>query len=159
MKCHDCGGTYIGYNDTLDLHIDIIGYYSVDATNYFKCQKCGELLFPRDTVKKIESVEADITNKFISKLPIKEFVFATEAAMLLGITKQAFSKNPRIKNGFIYSVSLGNKKLYHLKSVLLFKGKGDGRFNLSGQQSSKDTRYPVTNQEFRRTPRWKMNSF
>ena len=49
---------------------------------------------------------------------------------MLDITKQAFSKNPKIKNGFIFSVKVGSRKYYHSKSVEQFKLKGDGRFTL-----------------------------
>jgi hypothetical protein len=136
MRCYDCGGTYIEHFGSLSLHDDYIGNYKVSDVQYFKCENCNQLLFPKDTAIKIESVENDIKYKLIGQLPVRDFVSANAAAGLLGISKQAFNKNRRIRNGFIYSVSLEGKKLYNKKSLLLFNKKGDGRFNLSEQIDS-----------------------
>ncbi len=140
MKCYACGRAYREHEGTLNLHNDIIGDYNVYSARYYKCEGCGTLLFPKDTVKKIEIVETEKQNNLIRQLPVDEFIMATEASDLLGISKQAFHKHRRIKKGFIYSVDLGGKKLYSRKSVLLFKTSGDGRFDLSSN-SSDDVKY------------------
>jgi hypothetical protein len=49
---------------------------------------------------------------------------------LLGITKRAFNKNPRIVRGFILSVEKDGKKYYLKKSVEQFKLSNDGRISL-----------------------------
>jgi hypothetical protein len=133
MKCYDCGELYNEISGSLPLHDDFIGDYIVQDVHYYHCGKCGKILFPTDTILKIESIENDSKAKLINKIPVSEFVFANDAADMLGITKQAFNKNHRIKNGFIYSITIGNKKLYNKKSIQLFKQNGDGRFNLSHQ--------------------------
>ncbi|MGD9973213.1 MAG: hypothetical protein AB7S77_09150 [Desulfatirhabdiaceae bacterium] len=130
MKCYNCGGTYIQYHGDIRLFSEFIGDYDVKAVTYHKCSQCGELLFPDKTARIIESIENEIRNQKIANLQVKDFVSATEASKILGISKQAFSKHPRIKKGFIYSVSVGGKKLYHRDSVLRFKENGDGRFKL-----------------------------
>ena len=143
MKCYKCGGEYKEYNGTLFLDDDIIGEYKVHDVTYYKCETCDTSLYPKDTAKKIESVEAKIQNELIGQLPVNEFIVATEAAELLGISKQAFHKHRRIKNGFIYSVILGGKQLYNKKSVLLFKKTGDGRFKLPISHRDKFTNHPI----------------
>jgi hypothetical protein len=145
VKCYTCGCAYQEHEGTLDLHNDIIGNYDVYAARYYKCDGCGVLLFPKDTVKKIELAEADKQNRLIRQLPVNDFIIATEASELLGISKQAFHKHRRIKKGFIYSVILGGKRLYNRKSVLLFKDNGDGRFKLSEQSSKEDVKYIIVN--------------
>lgn len=152
MKCYACGGTYIEHNEALHLHNYIIGDYDVSASIYYKCDKCGELSFPNDTLKKIESIEIEEQNKLINQLPVNEFVFANTAAELLGITKQAFNKNRRIRNGFIYSVSLEGKKLYNKKSILLFKKNGDGRFKLYIQPPKEVVKYLVLSKNMTADP-------
>lgn len=145
MRCYDCGGTYIEHFGSLSLHDDYIGNYKVPDVQYFKCENCNQLLFPKDTAIKIESVENDIKYKLIGQLPVRDFVSANAAAGLLGISKQAFNKNRRIRNGFIYSVSLEGKKLYNKKSLFLFKEMGDGRFDLSNHSSNIKTIFIVVN--------------
>jgi len=66
----------------------------------------------------------------IASLSIGEFITSKEAAEILKVSKQAFSKNSKIKRGFIYSVKIGNRNLYHSRSVSLFGERGDGRFPL-----------------------------
>jgi len=131
MKCYTCGNIYSEHKGILELHNKSIGSYNVYLAKYYKCSGCGALLFPKETAKKIESKEEEIRNNLIRKLPIGEFITATEAFDILEISKQAFHKHRRIKNGFIYSAILGGKRLYNKKSVQLFKETKDGRFNLS----------------------------
>ena len=123
------------------MHNKSIGSYSIYLAKYYKCEGCGSLLFPKETAKKITSKEEEIRNNLIHQLAVREFIVATEAAAMLGITKQAFHKHRRIKNGFIYSVIIGGKRLYNKKSVQLFKETKDGRFNLSKQIPEEVVKY------------------
>jgi hypothetical protein len=141
MKCYTCGNIYDEHEGTLELHNKIIGNYNVYLAKYYKCAGCGALLFPKETAKKIASKEEEIRNNFIRKLPVDEFIVATEAADILGITKQALHKHRRIKKGFIYSAIIGGKRLYNKKSVQLFKETKDGRFNLSKQIAKEVVKY------------------
>jgi len=84
--------------------------------------------------EKVTAFKKEKERELINKLPVGEFLSVNEVIDILQITKQAFSKNNKIKRGFIYYVEKGKKKLYHKKSVELFKKKGDGRFLLGKQQ-------------------------
>ena len=66
----------------------------------------------------------------IDNLPFSEFIALNEAAEILGYTKQAFSKNPRIRRGMILSGTKGGRKYYVRKSVELFKVKKSGKYRL-----------------------------
>ncbi|WP_435548228.1 hypothetical protein [Desulfobacterium sp. N47] len=141
MKCYTCGDIYNEHEGTLELHNKSIGSYNIYLANYYKCAGCGALLFPKETAKKIASKEEEIRNNLIRQLAVCEFIVGTEAAAILGITKQAFHKHRRIKNGFIYYAIIGGKKLYNKKSVQLFKETKDGRFNLSKQIAKEVVKY------------------
>lgn len=147
MKCYTCGNIYQEHEGSLELQNNIIGKYKVYSVKYYKCAGCNELLFSKETAKKIEAVEEEKLNKLIENLPVKDFIMAAEAAEILGISKQAFSKHSRIKRGFIYSIIKGDKglKLYSRKSVMLFKETRDGRFPLCKEKLQKPAKYKVIN--------------
>ena len=69
-------------------------------------------------------------DRLITDKPVDSFVIATEAASMLGISRQAFHKHRRIQRGFIYKTNFGGKTVYLKESVLHFKETGDGRFPL-----------------------------
>lgn len=160
MKCYSCGGNYLEHSGSVSLHDDIIGNYCVYNIQYYKCSKCGTLLFPEKTVLKIEEKESEIRDKLIRQLPINEFIFASEAAEILNISRQALHKHRRIRRGFIYSISFGGKKVYHKRSVLLFKERGDGRFKLSNQLPINKVKYlpQPQNQKISKSPKYTYNS-
>ena len=141
MRCYTCGNVYIEHEGTLELSNKTIGNYNVDLAKYYKCSGCGSIIYPKETLNLISKKEKEIRDNLIRKLPVDEFIVATEAAELLGISKQALHKNKRIKKGFIYSAKLGGKRLYNKKSVQLFKDTNDGRFNLSKQAPREVVRY------------------
>ncbi|MBF0378082.1 MAG: hypothetical protein HQK72_11440 [Desulfamplus sp.] len=131
MKCYSCGNIYSEHEGTLELNNKTIGSYNIFLAKYYKCSECDVLLFPKETAKTIAIKEEEIRNNLIRKLPVEDFIVATEAAGILGITRQAFHKHSRIKKGFIYSAMIGGKRLYNKKSVQLFQKTQDGRFNLT----------------------------
>lgn len=131
MRCYECGGTYKKHTGSLNLHNKFIGNYEIFNVEYYKCDNCGDLLFPKETTIKIEKKEQERRDSLIKQLPLEEFIFASEAAKILNISRQALHKHRRIRRGFIYSILFGGKKLYHKKSILLFKERGDGRFPLT----------------------------
>ncbi len=133
MRCLRCGGEYQMRRGTLVLRDKFIGDYEVHAVEYFKCEQCGRLLFPEQTARKIEQRKEEVKKQLISHRPIREFITASEAADILGISRQALHKHRRIRRGFIYSIELGGRILYNLKSVLKFRECGDGRFPLIRQ--------------------------
>ena len=131
MRCYECGGTYKKHTGSLNLHNKFIGNYEIFNIEYYKCDNCGNLLFPKETTIKIEKKEQECRDSLIKQLPLEEFTSASEAAKILNISRQALHKHRRIRRGFIYSIIFYGKKLYHKKSILLFKERGDGRFPLT----------------------------
>lgn len=146
MKCYDCGGEYTMEAGTLRLNDKLIGDFEVQDVKYFKCNKCSEFLFPEDTLKAIEIEECLKKKKLIEEQPICEFIGATEAAKILGISRQAIHKHRRIRRGFIYSTVCDGRKAYHKKSVKIFKKTGDGRFPLVQQPNEPLVKYVIVNQ-------------
>lgn len=141
MRCYECDGTYKKHTGSLNLHNKFIGNYEIFNVEYYKCDNCGNLLFPKETTIKIEKKEQERRDSLIKQLPLEEFTFASEAAKILNISRQALHKHRRIRRGFIYSIIFGGKKLYHKKSILLFKEQGDGRFPLTDNVSSNNVKY------------------
>ncbi|NOY69126.1 MAG: hypothetical protein GXP53_06490 [Deltaproteobacteria bacterium] len=130
MRCYDCGETCTRHSGKLQLENHSIGWFEIDSPEYYKCDKCGKLLFPEETLEIIDAFKKEKLNRILEELPVKDFISGQEAADTLGISKQAFHKHRRIRNGFIYSIKKWGKRVYHKKSVELFKSKGDGRFSL-----------------------------
>ena len=149
MKCYECGGTYKKHIGSLNLHNKFIGNYEIFNVEYYKCDNCGNLLFPKETTVKIEKKEQECRDSLIKQLPLEEFTFASEAAKILNISRQALHKHRRIRRGFIYSIIFGGKKLYHKKSILLFKERGDGRFPLTDKVPSNNVKYIIIPQTTR----------
>ncbi len=130
MRCYNCDVQYEKRSGLLTFNNKHIGIFSVDITDYKECPMCGKQLLKKAQAETVEVEASRILNSFISKLDIADFVFASEAQTILGCSRQAFHKNKRIKNGFIHSYKIGDRRVYHKKSVELFKETGDGRFPL-----------------------------
>lgn len=141
MRCLKCGGELAKEKGSLVVNRDFIGNFTIDNVNYKKCDDCGNLRFPAATAKRIEEKELKIREALIGKLPANEFIGATAAAEILGITRQAMHKQARIRRGFIYSIKIDNKNFYHTRSIKLYKEKGDGRFQLTTSTQRKEVKY------------------
>lgn len=133
MKCLDCGGDFIEKVGSIQLDDDIIGSFNTGNVKYSKCNQCGELRFPSETIEIIEAKESEIKSHLIGSLSLDDFIGATKVAAILGISRQAVHKHRRIRRGFIYSKRHEGILLYHKKSVELFRKTGDGRFPLFEQ--------------------------
>ena len=134
MKCGLCNNELILKKGDVEFDSRSIGRVLVPNLKFYECEICGDkLLSPKESDKAIEYI-ANKENQLIKKLPIGEFITANEAAKILKITKQAFSKHPKIKRGLIYSIKIGNRKYYHEKSVRLFKEIKNGKFQLTEQE-------------------------
>ena len=143
MRCLKCGGELTKERGSLVINRDFIGSFTIDNVNYKKCSDCGSIRFPAATAKAIEAKELKIREALIGKLPVNEFIGATAAAEILGISRQAIHKHARIRRGFIYSIRIDNKIFYNRKSVQLYKEKGDGRFRLSTTPQRKEIKYVI----------------
>lgn len=130
MRCLDCGEQFVTkFGDVIEKR-KTIGTFKVSSVEYRECESCGQKLYPAKTAKKIDKRGQEIEKRLIENLPIKDFIGATAAAKIIGVSRQAMHKHPRIRRGFIYSVKLEGKIFYHLRSVNLYKETGDGRFPL-----------------------------
>lgn len=134
MRCL-CKNRFTKKEGEVEFKSRSFGKVKVPNLRFLECDNCGErLISPEEGDKATNFIEKE-EHKVINNLPIGEFVSTKEAAEILEITKQAFSKNQRIKRGLIYSTKIGERKYYHRKSVELFKEKNNGKFRLHRQES------------------------
>jgi len=134
MECGLCKNKLTLKRGNVEFDSRSLGRVLVPDLKFHECEMCGDkLLSPKESDKAIEYI-ANIENQLIKTFPIGEFITANEAAEILKITKQAFSKHPKIKRGLIYSTKIGNRKYYHEESVRLFKKNKNGKFKLTGQE-------------------------
>ena len=130
MKCALCNGRLIKKLGPIEFNSKTIGRILVPNLKFLECNNCGDKIFtPKESDKAIDFI-AEKERDAITALPIRDFITANEAAKILGITKQAFSKHPKIKRGLIYFVKIGNRKYYNRKSIELFKEKSNGKYLL-----------------------------
>jgi len=128
MKCIECGGKVKKIKSDLPFESAIIGEVIVPNIEQEKCSKCGDVTVLLDDSDQITDYMDALEQEAINRLPIKDFITSKEAFSILGMTKQGFSQNPRIRRGLIMSHSKGGRKYYLKKSVLLFKEKRNGLF-------------------------------
>ncbi|MBU0483915.1 MAG: helix-turn-helix domain-containing protein [Proteobacteria bacterium] len=132
MRCYECNGSLVKQTGSVTFNDTFVGKYSVDNISYLKCDCCGELAFPAGVSTVIDGAKKNKLQRLIGRLPVSEFITATEVASILGISRQAVHKHRRISRGFVHTFMNGAKILYHKKSVELFRDTGDGRFSLVG---------------------------
>ena len=114
----------------------IIGEVLVPAIEFRQCQVCGKVTLSPEAKDEVSNYVAEQELNAITTLPAYDLISAGQAANILQVTKQAFSKNSKFKKGFVYSVMIGAKKAYFRSSIELFKKTGDGRFPITGWKSS-----------------------
>lgn len=127
MNCDLCGGKTIKIVGSLPFKSKAIGNINVPGVSYSKCASCHDILVDFDQSIKMSNYFKEQEKKAIESIPISEFVSLNEAADILEISKQAFSKNPRVKRGFVYSAVVGGRQVFYRKSIEQFKRSGDGR--------------------------------
>jgi hypothetical protein len=130
MKCATCKNEVVNVKGSIEFDVLSLGRISVPDINYFLCTACGEQLLTTEQSDKAFEFIANEEQKLVNMLPVGEFITANEAAIMLGITKQAFSKHPKIKKGLIFSAIVGDRKFYNRKSVELFQKNGNGKYLL-----------------------------
>ena len=134
MKCAECNGDLEIITGDFKSKSKSLGKITIPEISYTKCKDCGDTLLDPDMAQKVFHFKKQQELELIALLPVGGFLTVNEAIEILGITKQAFSKNNKIKRDFIYNVEIGKKKLYHKKSIEIFKSTGDGRFLLLKEQ-------------------------
>jgi hypothetical protein len=144
MLCTACGVDMKKTVRDYQIHDDIVGLIGVPKAELWECKECGHVLYPAATASRISAARRQEIEKFIMGRPIGSFVSARTAARMIGHTKQAFSKNQRIKNGFIYSVEVDKRRLYLRSSVRAFGKTGDGRHRLFAQTEEAQMYEPLS---------------
>lgn len=114
----------------------IIGAVLVPAIKFSECLGCGEVTLSPEANDEVSIYVAEQELSAITTLPANDLISAGQAANILQVTKQAFSKNSKCKKGFVYSIMIGAKKAYFRSSIELFKKTGDGRFPITRWKSS-----------------------
>ncbi|MGL1932199.1 MAG: helix-turn-helix domain-containing protein [Desulfotalea sp.] len=132
-KCALCNGLIEELLDYYPFKTKHLGLVQVPNINYEKCSNCSDITVSIEQSEIIRKYAQEVERKIIASFPISDFISGAEAIELLGISKQAFSKNPKIKRGFIYSVKIGNRRFYHRKSVIRFNESKNGRFKLKNE--------------------------
>ena len=136
MNCSLCGAKIRNKKKDCYNQSKIIGKVFVPAIEFRECQGCGEAILSPEADGEIRDYIAEQELKAIATLSVNDLISAGQAADILEITKQAFSKNSKLKRGFVYSKMIGAKKAYFRSSVELFKRTGDGRFPILKWKSS-----------------------
>lgn len=141
MRCSECTGTYRKMHGKLTLIDKYVGQYTVPPIDYLECARCGGRLFSPAAAREVEAArERKLQGTLLSK-PLAAFATATEAADLLGVTRQAFHKNRRITRGFIFQTGFGGKTVYLRESIVRFKKTGNGRFLLHPGAQNQQVEY------------------
>ncbi|MCG6930204.1 MAG: hypothetical protein LJE64_06565 [Desulfofustis sp.] len=139
MACPPCGTETVHKKVDYVCNNKILGDVLVPGVDVEVCPDCGDVMLPAEAQVAVTRYLAILEKKAITSLPSADLISAGQAAEILGITKQAFSKNPKIKKGFVYFTEVGTKKFFFRSSVELYKRTGDGRFALTSWKSSVDS--------------------
>lgn len=131
MHCTRCGAGMQKVVRNHQIVDDIVGILGIPNAELWECTECGHIIYPAATAFRVSAARAEQVAEFVKSRPVGDFVSAREAARLIGHSKQAFSKNQKIKNGFIYSVDLDKRRLYLRSSVLAYRETLDGRLSFS----------------------------
>ncbi|MEJ2137491.1 MAG: hypothetical protein P8X86_19880 [Desulfofustis sp.] len=136
MNCSLCNAEITRKTEDHLCKSKIIGDVLVPLVEVEACSSCGALQLSAEAEPKVSDYLKMLEKNAIINLPADNLVSAGQAAGILGVSKQAFSKNPKIKKGYVYFTYVGTKKVYFRSSVELFKKSGDGRFPITQWKSS-----------------------
>jgi hypothetical protein len=155
-KCALCDSEVINVKGTYSFKTKYLGTVEVPNIEFERCSGCKNRILSSEAGQVIHEYVLKEEKARIGRIPVDDFITIAEAIEILGITKQAFSKNPKINRGFIYGVTKGSRTLYSKKSVILFKEKKDGRFKLVNPsiQYWKGLKLAIDNK-----PKWNVSGF
>lgn len=128
MNCYECGGTLHKVTNPYTYSDPHVGEIVVSGIPYYQCDSCDEVLLTEKISIAIEEERERRITWYLKQSPVSAFVTSSEAAKILGVTRQAFNKNRRIKRGFIYQTTLGDISIFLYESVMQYMRTGDGRF-------------------------------
>lgn len=141
MNCYQCGGVYEAKSDSLEIFDFYVGKIEVRGIPYYQCRNCNDILYTEEMSRAIETERNRRIHELLHQFPLADFVSSTEAASMLGISRQALHKHRRIKHGFIHQTKFAGITLYLKQSVLRFKRTGEGRFPLQSDIYSRPSKY------------------
>lgn len=141
MNCYQCGGVYEAKSESLEIFDVYVGRILIRGIPYYECTNCHDILYTEQMSRAIETERSRRIHQLLGELPLADFVSSSEATSILGISRQAFHKNRRIKRGFIYQTKFAGVTVYLRDSVLRFKRTADGRFPLQSHTYSPSTPY------------------
>lgn len=136
--CALCSGTINKAAKSVEFNSIPLGKIFVPDILVYECEKCLDQTLDNEQSDLLIRKVKELENKAFAQLPIGEFMSAKETYGYLGISKQALSKDKKIKRGFIYSVKIGTQSFYYKKSVFRFKETRDGRIPLQETQENKN---------------------
>ena len=139
MNCASCNTETISQVLDYQCNNNILGDVLVPRVEVEQCPNCGALILSEEAERAVSHYLKTRVKEAIVSLPAEDLISAGQAAAILGVTKQAFSKNPKIKKGVVFFVYVGTKKFFFRSSVTLFKTVGDGRFPIKKWKSSMDS--------------------
>jgi len=132
----ECGSDYLQKHGTLTEHDEYVGEWQVHDVDWLECPACGDVALRGDAAQKSAEARRRKLESLIADYPMKSFVLETEAAELLGVSKQAVNQNRRIQRGFVYCLRRAGRNFYLKESLLQFKETGDGRFPLFEEEGA-----------------------
>lgn len=135
-ECVRCGEKTTRKAEDYPCFSKVLGYILAPRVEIDACLKCGHRSVSSEAEEELDSWLKIREQTAICSLSAEQLLSAGQAAEMLGVTKQAFSKSPKVKKGHIYFTTIGNKKVYFRSSVELFKETGDGRYQISEWHSS-----------------------
>lgn len=144
MECIECGGKIEKKVGDFFFESKIIGKVLVPKIAHKKCRNCDEVLISLDESKKVTDYVKQKEQEAINKLPFEDFITLGDAAKILDISKQAFSKNPRIRRGLILFAEIGGRKCFLKASVLKYKQTKNGILELPLYTKAFRTAQPPT---------------
>lgn len=134
MRCGECEGEMISLHGTMEIVSNFLGSYQLHNVDFWECLECHDRILPAETWTAADREEERLIKEKVGRLPVIEFLSASETANILGMTRQALHKHRRISRGFVYTIVIDGKRLYHRGSLERFMRIGDGRFLLGGKQ-------------------------
>jgi hypothetical protein len=131
MICALCNGHIESKKELYPFRSRVIGTVFVPDVAFNECSSCGEKTLTPEASQYLIDYVRRVEKQALKAIPAGDMITATEAAAILGFTKQNFSKAPKIKIGFIYFIKIGGRKYYSKRSTVQYKDTGDGRFRLT----------------------------
>jgi len=131
MNCRKCDGAMNRKVVTYVFNSKLVGQVLVPNIEMLVCASCKYKVL---TISAAQGVSAFVKAKevaAIGDLPVKLMLSLDEAADHFQVSKQAISKHPKIKAGFVITCKKGRSNLYYRPSLEAFYATGDGRIPIS----------------------------